>query len=277
MGLAGAVSGRLNITAVRAIAGRDLRIATRSRAVMIPLVVVPIVLLIVPPLVLLLAAGSPEVLGAELRPLLSRVAPGLDGLPADPGAQAIVLVLVYVFAPLYLLVPVMVSSVTAADSVVGERERQTLEGLLHSPTTDRELFLGKLLAPWTLAIVVAVGSAVLYGLVANLVLAAYGVAPAFPNRAWVVLVAWVAPPAAGVGLGLIVLVSARVKTFQEASQVSGIVVVPVVGLVVAQAVGVLLFDVVMLAGLGAVLWVVTLLLMRFAVRRFRRDLLVARD
>lgn len=277
MGLAGAVSGRLNITAVRAIAGRDLRIATRSRAVMIPLVVVPIVLLIVPPLVLLLVAGSPEVLGAELRPLLSRVAPGLDGLPADPGAQAIVLVLVYVFAPLYLLVPVMVSSVTAADSVVGERERQTLEGLLHSPTTDRELFLGKLLAPWTLAIAVAVGSAVLYGLVANLVLAAYGVAPAFPNRAWVVLVAWVAPPAAGVGLGLIVLVSARVKTFQEASQVSGIVVVPVVGLVVAQAVGVLLFDVVMLAGLGAVLWVVTLLLMRFAVRRFRRDLLVARD
>lgn len=271
------MSARLNTTAVRAIAGRDLRIATRSRAVMIPLVVVPIVLLVVPPLALLLAVGSPAVLAAEFQPLLTRLGPDVAGLPTEPGAQVIVLVLVYVFAPLYLLIPVMVSSVTAADSVVGERERQTLEGLLHSPTTDRELFLGKLLAPWALAIGVAVGSAVLYGVVANLVLAAYGVPPAFPNRAWAVLVAWVAPAAAGVGLGLIVLVSARVKTFQEASQVSGIVVIPVIGLVVAQAVGVLLFDIVMLAGLGAVLWVLTLLLMQFAVRRFQRDRLVTRD
>lgn len=271
------MSDRLNVTAVRAIAGRDLRIAARSRPVMIPLVLVPVILLVLPPLTLLLAAGSPATLADEFEPLLARVVPNLGSLPADPGGQAIVLILVYVFAPLFLLIPVMVAAVTAADSVVGERERQTLEGLLHTPTTDRELLLGKLLAPWTLAVSVAVGSAVLYGLTANLVLGAYGLAPRFPNLVWSLLVVWVAPAAAGVGLGLIVVVSARVKTFQEASQLSGIVVVPVIGLLVAQAVGAVLFDVTLLAVLGVVLWLLTLLLMRAAVRRFRRDRLIARD
>ncbi|MBW3604279.1 MAG: ABC transporter permease subunit [Actinobacteria bacterium] len=265
----------MNRRAVLAIAGRDLRIVRRSRAVITPIVLVPLILLLVPPVALLGAAGSPEALANELQPLLARLSPELPGLPSAPEQQAILLILVYVFAPLFLLVPIMVASVTAADSIVGERERQTLEGLLHSPTTDRELFIGKLLAPWALAVLVAFGSAACYGLVANVVLGRYGLPPSFPNQVWAVLVLWVAPAAAGVGLGLIVLVSGRVKTFQEASQISGVVVVPVVGMVIAQVAGVFLFDVALLVGLGCVLWLLTLLTMRIAGRRFQRDRLLS--
>ncbi len=268
----------MNRDAVFALAGRDLRIVRRSRAVLVPIVVVPLVLLVLPPASLLLATGSPEILARELGPLLVRVPDAIVArMGGTPGQQAVELVLVYIFAPLFLLVPVMVAAVTAADSVVGERERQTLESLLHSPTTDHELFLGKLLAPWALATAVALASAVLYGVVANAVLASYGAGGAFPNVVWVVLVLWVAPPAAGASLGLIVLISARVQTFQEASQISGVVVVPVIGLVTAQVAGVLLFDVPLLVGLGAVLWLLTFLLLRFAGGRFRRDRLISGD
>lgn len=267
----------MNWPAVRAIAGRDLRIVARSRAVMVPIVVVPIVLLLLPPTLMLAAAGSPDVLAGELAPLLTRLPPGLGGLPAGSSQQAIVLLLVFVFAPLFLLVPLLVASVTAADSIVGERERQTLEGLLHTPTSDRELFAGKLLAPWGLAVAVAFVSATAYGMVANIVLDRYGQPPAFPNLVWAVLVIWVAPAAAGLGLALIVLISARVKTFQEASQLSGIVVLPVIGLITAQVAGVLLFNIPLLGGLGGALWLLTLLLMRFAGRRFHRDRLMSGD
>jgi ABC-2 type transport system permease protein len=265
---------RVNRAAVAAIAGRDLRIVRRSRAVIIPVVLVPLVLLLVPPVILLTAAGSAEAMATELRPLLTRVAPGVMPTVESPGQQAIVLLLVYVFAPLFLLVPIMVASVTAADSVVGERERGTLEGLLHSPTTDRELFLGKLAAPWIVATTVTLLSATCYSVIANVVLSAYGLPPGFPNLIWAILILWVAPAAAGLGLALIVLISARVKTFQEASQIGGIVVVPIVGLVVAQIAGLFLFDVALLVGLGCVLWLLTLLLMRFAVGKFRRDRLI---
>ena len=263
-----------NRGAVRAIAGRDLRLVRRSRAVLIPIVVVPIVLLLVPPLALLTTSGAPEALAAELQPLLARVTPAMAPPASTPGQQAIVLVLVHVFAPLFLVVPIMVASVTAADSVVGERERGTLEGLLHSPTTDRELLVAKLAAPWIVAALVTLVSAACYAVIANAVLGAYGLPPVFPNVVWAILILWVAPAAAGLGLTLIVLISARVKTFQEASQISGIVVVPLVGLVIAQVTGLLLFDVALLVGLGCVLWLLTLLLMRFAVRRFRRDRLI---
>lgn len=269
---------RLNRTAVLAIAGRDLRIVARSRAVLFPTIAVPLVLLLTPPLALVVARTAPESLASLLASLLARLPVAmLEQLPDEPARQAVVLLLVYVFAPLYLLVPVMVASVTAADSVVGERERETLEGLLDSPTTDTELLLGKVLAPWGLATVVSALGAVAYGLVANLVLAEYALPPSFPNAEWGVLVCWVAPGAAAIGLGLIVAASSRLKTFQEASQIIGIVVLPIVALVVAQVAGMVLFDVRMLLAFGAALWLAASLLLRAAARGFTRDRLLTRD
>lgn len=269
---------RMNRAAVLAIAGRDLRVVARSRSMLVPLVIVPIVLLLTPPLTLVVTASAPDALAAELTPLLTRLPAELsDGLPSEPASAAAMLLLVYVFAPLYLLVPVMVASVTAADSVVGERERQTLEGLLHSPTTDRELLIGKLLTPWSLAVVAAALGAVAYGAVANVVLAQHGLPASFPNVEWTVLAVWVSPAAAASGAGLILVMSNRLKTFQEATQVAGIVVLPIVGLVVAQVAGVVLFDVVLLALLGSVLWLLTLLLLNMAGRSFTRDRLLTRD
>jgi ABC-type Na+ efflux pump permease subunit len=268
----------MNRAAMLAIAGRDLRIVARSRAVLIPTIAVPMVLLLTPPLTLLAARTAPDSLVSALFPLLTRLPVEMfDQLPNEPARQAVVLLLVYVFAPLYLLVPVMVASVTAADSVVGERERGTLEGLLDSPTTDRELLIGKLLVPWGLATVVSALGAVAYGAVADLVLSQYGLPPSFPNIEWAVLVGWVAPAAAAIGLGLIVAAINRVKTFHEASQIIGIIVLPIVALVVAQAAGVVLFDAAVLALFGTVLWLVALLLLRASARSFRRDRLLTRD
>ena len=131
--------------------------------------------------------------------------------------------------------------------------------------------------PWGLATVVSALGAVAYGAVADLVLSQYGLPPSFPNIEWAVLVGWVAPAAAAIGLGLIVAAINRVKTFHEASQIIGIIVLPIVALVVAQAAGVVLFDAAVLALFGTVLWLVALLLLRASARSFRRDRLLTRD
>ena len=44
----------------------------------------------------------------------------------------------YTFVPLFMIIPVMVASIIAANSVVGEKERKTLETLLYTPVTNRE-------------------------------------------------------------------------------------------------------------------------------------------
>lgn len=262
---------------VLAVAARDLRLVMRGRALTVPVIALSTVLLIVPPVALLLAVDSGVALSAELASLLTRLPERLvSDLPGNADRRAVVLLLVYIFAPLYLALPVLVAGLTAADSVIGERERGTLEQLLHSPTTDRELLIGKLLVPWGVAMVVAVVGALIYGTVANITLIRLGLPRSFPNATWTVLVLWVVPAAAGLAVALVVAVATRLSTFAQASRMAGIVVLPIVGLVVAQVAGIVLFEPLTLAALGGVTWLLTLLLLRVSGRRFSRDQLLAR-
>jgi ABC-type transport system involved in multi-copper enzyme maturation permease subunit len=58
-----------------------------------------------------------------------------------------------------IAVSLLITMVIAADSISGERERRTLEGLLLTPATRRQIVFGKLLAavsPWPVALAISV-------------------------------------------------------------------------------------------------------------------------
>ncbi|HET7274130.1 MAG TPA: ABC transporter permease subunit [Longimicrobiaceae bacterium] len=270
----------MNRRAIGALVMRDLRVVARSRLVLIPLITVPVILLVVLPG---LAALAPSLFGPEelreLQGLLDKMPPALIAPFAgqSPEQQLVLLILGYLFAPLYLIVPVMVASVIAADSFAGERERRTLEALLYTPTTDAELVLGKMLAPWLAAVAVAWGGFAAYAVVANV--AAWPIMGRifFPTALWWLLVLWVAPAVAALGLGVTVLVSARVQTFQEAYQLGGVVVLPLVLLIVGQATGVLFLSPEVVLALGAGVWLLNAVLLRVAIRSFRRGEILARS
>ncbi|NOZ28560.1 MAG: ABC transporter permease subunit [Chloroflexi bacterium] len=271
----------MNERAIKAIVRKDLKVVARSRGVILPLVLVPTIMLIALPA---LAALAPAAADLPITPLagldsfIANMPPGLQAELAglDEAQRWVVLALVYFLAPMYLIIPLMVASVIAADSFAGEKERKTLEALLYTPTTDGELFLGKVLSAWLPAVGVAWGGFVLYGLVANL--AAWPVMERifFPTTMWLVLVIWVAPAVAGLGLGTMVLVSVRVQGFQEAYQLGGAVVLPILLLVIGQAMGVMYLNVGFVLLLGLVLWGVDALLLWFGTRTFRRSKLTAR-
>jgi fatty-acid desaturase len=93
----------------------------------------------------------------------------------------------------------------------------------------------------------------------------------FPNLMWVVLAVWVAPAVAGLGLGVTVLVSVRAQGFQEAYQLSAVVVLPILLLLIGQATGVMYFSTWLVALLGLVFWVLDLLILWYGGRTFRRQ------
>jgi ABC-type Na+ efflux pump permease subunit len=190
--------------------------------------------------------------------------------------QMIVFTLVYMLAPMFLIMPLMVSSVFAADSFAGEKERKTLEALLYTPTTDRELFTAKLLGAWATAVAVAFVSFVVYAVMAN----AAGWQSLghifFPNWMWIALVIWVTPAVAGLGLVVMVFVSARAQGFQDAYQVGGMVVLPVLLLMVGQISGVMYFSLGVVLAVGLVIWVIDLVLLWFASKSFRRGELMTK-
>jgi ABC-2 type transport system permease protein len=275
----------MNGRAMRAIMAKDLKVALQSKAVTLPMIMVPLVIVVLlpalvalSPLIVRFFGGETATTTGEMEELLTAVSPALRQELAgyDLFQAVIVLLLTYLFAPLYLIVPLMVSSVLAADSFAGEKERKTLEALAYSPTTDRELLLAKWLAAWLPGVVVALGSFVLYGLTANL--AAWPTIGRifFPNAMWLVLAFWVAPGVAALGLGATVVVSTRVNTFQEAYQTGSLIVLPIVILLIGQVSGVFYLHVGFVALLGLGVWLLAALLFGLAERTFRRGELLAR-
>lgn len=272
----------MNWRAIKAIIQRDLLAVIRSKGVMLPLIIVPLVFMIILPA----AFGyfTPilmEMPGANI-PDISLF---LDQLPPAMLAQfegysleqlMIVFTLVYMFAPMFLIIPLMVASVVAADSFAGEKERKTLEALIYTPTTDMELFTGKVLSAMIPALFITLVGFLLYSLTANI--AAWPIMGQIflPNATWIILVLWVAPGTAAMGLGATVIVSSKVNAFQEANQIAGVIVLPILALVFAQVTGVMYLSAALTALLGVLFWLLGGVLLYFGVRTFKRSEILAR-
>jgi ABC-type Na+ efflux pump permease subunit len=271
----------MNWRAIRAIITKDLRVVLRTPAVLLPTLIVPIIMQVLMPAGFGLAATYlPETATTELDDLKqmlqnmpSSIRQELDGL--DDRQSFLVLMTVYLFAPMYLIVPLMVASVIAADSFAGEKERKTLEALLHSPTTSQELFAGKVLSSLIPAVIASLISFALYTLILNGVGWQVMGRIFFPNLMWLILVFWVAPGVSCVGLGLSVILSSRVKTFQEAYQLSGLVVLPIVFLMIGQISGIIYLSTGFALGFGLVVWIIATAILWFGARTFQRDNVLA--
>jgi ABC-2 type transport system permease protein len=271
----------MNTRAILAIARKDLKVALQNKGVVLPIIILPLVLFVIVPWVMVYASSMVDATGASISNLdemLARMPSGLlNELSRFTQEQKmIVFSLVYMLAPMFLIMPLMVSSVLAADSFAGEKERKTLEALLYTPTTDRELFTAKLLGAWTAAVVVALMSFVIYAVMVNVASWQSIGHVFFPNWMWIALVFWVTPAVAGLGLVVMVFVSARAQGFQDAYQIGGMVVLPVLLLMVGQISGVMYFSLGVVLLVGLVIWLIDLVLLWFASKSFRRGELMTK-
>ncbi len=261
--------------AVRAVLARDLRAVVRSKATVLPMLVLPIFLLVLLPASVGLAAKGG---GMDPRQFLNlmpgRLANPVSAYPQRE--QVIVLVLGYLVAPLFLIVPLMVSAVLAGDAFAGEKERKTLETILHLPVRDRDLYLAKLLGGYVPAVAITWGGFVIFAVVSNAVCWSVMHRIFVPTWLWAVVIVWIAPAVAAVGLGIMVRVSVRVSNTQEAQQLGGAVVLPLVILAVGQTTSLLLQGVWVSVVVGAVVWVLAIWLNLRGARAFTRERMASR-
>jgi ABC-2 type transport system permease protein len=262
--------------AMRAVMRKDFAAIRRSKAVVLPMLIVPALLLVVMPFFIGLAARSAT--GPDVTRFLSKLPSGVSApiihLPARE--QLVVLVNGYLLAPLLLIVPLMVASVLAADAFAGEKERRTLESLLHLPISDRAIFYAKVLVAVVPALVISWVGFILFALVSNWVAWPATHRIFVPTSLWLVVVFWVAPAVAFLGLGVMVRVSARARTAQEANQLGGAVVLPLIFAAVAQSTGLLLVTLPIALAIGGVIWVVAAWLVLRGASRFERDRIATR-
>ena len=273
----------MNWKIITALAKKDWKEVRQNPSAWGPMLVIPLIFVIIFPLAMILVPthipgaadqmfSDPDMAGffQRLPPQMAQAVAGLN-----PLQSGLVLMLGYMFAPFFLIIPLMFTTVIASESFAGEYERKTIESLLYTPATDTELFLGKVLAAVAPAIAITLGSFGLYCLVVNA--AAYPVMGRvwFPLASWYPLILWISPALSLAGVSATVLISARVKTFMGTYQASASTVLLVLALLVGQASGVLYLSVGVGLVIGALIWVAGAALTYYAVRTFNRQKLLA--
>jgi len=273
----------MNWRSIWAIARKDLKEVRQNKVAWGPAIVIPLLFAIAMPLLFTLLPrfipvedlqrelGDVETL---LKNLPSAVRTIFTGLKLEQ--MFVIYMTSFLLAPMFLMMPLMFSTVVGADSFVGESERKTMEALLYTPTTDMELFLGKVLAAVIPAITLSWLTYLVYIIVVNV--ASYGMFERiwFPLPTWWPMMFWLTPAFALLGISATVLISSRVKTFMEAYQLSGSLVVLVLGLVIGQLSGVLYLGVGAILLIGTLIWIVDAILIYISVRTFKRSMLITK-
>lgn len=124
----------------------------------------------------------------------------------------------------------------ASYSLVGEKVQKSIEPLLATPTTEREILLGKSIAAFLLPIAALyIGAVIFMVLIDSLTYSTLGYFY-FPNWNMGIIMALVAPLGSILAIEFDILVSSRVSDVRAAQQLGGIVALPFVGIyVLAEA------------------------------------------
>ncbi|MBW3614148.1 MAG: ABC transporter permease [Actinobacteria bacterium] len=260
------------------IASSDLRQLRQSPDFWLPMLFLAVLFFVVAPASLLLA-----VTGAEDAVLVQKVAATLDVLPQraqaevrgdDPAGRTSHALAVYLFAPLAVIVPITISTAVGANTIVGERERGTGEFLAHSPATEREIYLGKLVASLLPGYLTTLAGFAAYSLVVNLIVGPKVGGWFFPTGDWWLLMFWVVPPFLALTLSVVLRLSARVTSAAAAQQSSGLVTLPLILVSYAQSSGLLLGEARSGIVVGAVAWLLAVAGLRRGFRAVTRERLL---
>src|SRR6478735_9510518 len=260
------------------IARTDLRQLLQARDFWLPLTIVALLFFVIIPTFLLLILGS--VKDANLAKKLSDV---VGSLPKDlhanvhgqkGPASASYALAVYLFAPLAIIVPLTVSSAVGAHTIVGERERGSGEFLAHSPATERQIYLGKLMASLIPGYVAAAMGFLLYSLVVNLIVGPKLGGWFFPTTNWWILMLWVLPPFIALALAVILAISARVSSAAAAQQASALATLPLIVIAYGVSSNTLFKGHLLAIIIGGVAWIVAFLALWRASRAVSRERLL---
>ncbi|NWG18856.1 MAG: ABC transporter permease subunit [Chloroflexi bacterium] len=242
-----------------------------ERTLLLTLIIPPLILTLMPLVVISAIGRTPD---EDTRQLGAVVAdPAFAGLSERELGQA---VLGKQFGLLFLLMPLLVPSVIASYSIVGEKTNRTLEPLLATPVRTWELLLGKCLASLIPAIAITWTTALIFVLALRLVVVSDRVYQVIVSGSWVLLLLLSAPSLALIMVAATVAISGRVNDPRSAQQIAAVVVVPLLALFFAQLIGVLVLSPLLAIIAGAALAFLAALALGGANVLFERENILTR-
>ncbi|MGT2947737.1 ABC transporter permease subunit [Streptococcus devriesei] len=255
---------------IGAILRKDILEVKKDKSLMLTVLLLPMIFSVILPLLLLLL-GANEGLTSSIAGMTNFLK-NLTQIshPSHLTGTSVILyaIFTYFFLPFFLLIPVMIATTLSSTSFVGEKEHKTLEGLLYSPVSVRELILGKSLASALPALVITIMSALVYFLMINTLGFHYFKSLVLPNLSWVIMLFIMSPLLVLSSIFLIIAGSQYIDSGRSAQSLSMFLVLPIFGLVISQSTGVLLLGIRETLILVIVLIIVVILIFLFLIKTF---------
>jgi len=189
----------------------------------------------------------------------------------SPDDIAALLSVINAFAFFFIIGAGTLPTAIASYSIIGEKQEQSLEPLLATPTTDGEILLGKsigallppLVAIWIGAVIfMALIDYFLFGLLGRLY---------YPNPVIAVIMLLLVPLAATTAVEVSVIISSRVNDVRTAQQLGSLIVIPFALIYVLGEVNAFPLTVPYLLVLSAVILVIDIGLFRLSTATFNRE------
>jgi ABC-2 type transport system permease protein len=159
--------------------------------------------------------------------------PSLQGLTLHEYAQGLVGT---EFSNIYILLSMIVPSVIAAYSIIGEKSNHTLEPLLATPVRTRQLLAGKMLSALLPAVLVTWISGGVF--IAELaIFTDANVVSHVVTEGWLILFFCGTPLLGLIAVAIMTAISSRVNDTRTAQQLSIWAVVPILGLILGELSG----------------------------------------
>jgi ABC-2 type transport system permease protein len=184
--------------------------------------------------------------------------------------------LVSQFMLLFMMVPMIVPITFASYSIVGEKATRTLEPLLATPIKTIELLAGKALAATIPAVVATWLAFIIYAVGAYILAVDPAVVGKILEPLWLMAIIIVGPLLAIFGVSLAVMISSRVTDPRIAEQVSAVFILPMVGLFVAQSLGLIFVNEQIILWMALILLVLDIGMLFFATQLFQRENILTR-
>lgn len=258
---------------IRAIITKEWREVFKNKFVIFTVSFMPLMITALPLFVLYFAGGSDDFSGLSSADLPPQFLPLCGELG---GGDCMLYYLVTQFILLFMMVPVIVPMTIASYSIVGEKTTRTLEPLLATPVSTLEILVGKGLAGVIPAVLTTWGGYLIYAVGAYLMVDNPAVVSKLFDPLWIIAIFLVGPLLSVMGVSIAVMISSRVNDPRVAEQISGIFVLPVVGLLVGQMSGFLLINERFILWMAVVLAVLDAILFYFAIQVFQRETILSR-
>lgn len=243
----------------------------RQRGLLLGISLMPALITLLPVIITYLVRHLPETFHQPLP--FEKINPAFFGMTFVERQQTFI---GQTFAVMLLLIPLIVPSIIASYSIIGEKLAHTLEPVLATPITTGELLFGKCLASGIPAVIITwiCGAIFVTGL--SLVTVSRRVLMAVVSPGWLIVLFLCVPLIVMIAVTAMVAISSRVNDPRTAQQISAVAVIPVVSIFFGQLAGLLILSPLFALGAAVILAVLSLASISLAIRVFQREVILTR-